>query len=53
MLAEDAERPEQVGRRAQSRTGEARMRESSVGAEWLGELVKRAIVAVEKPWWTT
>lgn len=55
MLAEAVEGPELVGRRAQSPTGESRMRiESySVGADRLGVLVKKAMFAGGKPWWTT
>lgn len=55
MLAEAVERPELVGRRARSPTGESRMRVISYsdGAERLGVLVKKAMVAGEKPWWTT
>jgi hypothetical protein len=55
VLAEVVERPELVGRRAQSPTGAMRMRVDSylIGAERLGVLVKKAIFAGGKPWWTT
>lgn len=55
MLAEAVGRPEQVDRRAQSPSEEARMRVDSysIGAERLGELVKKAMVTGGKPWWTT
>lgn len=55
MLAEAVGRPELVGRRAQSPSEEVRMRidSYSMGAERLGVLVKKAMVSVEKPWWTT
>jgi len=54
VLAEAVERPELVGRRAQSPSVGVRIRmiAYSDGAERLGELVKKAIVG-EKPWWTT
>jgi hypothetical protein len=55
VLAEVVERPELVDRRAQSPAGDARRRVDSylVGAERLGMLVKKAIFAGRKPWWTT
>lgn len=55
MLAEAVGRPELVDRRAQSPSEEVRMRVDSysIGAERLGVLVKKAMVSVEKPWWTT
>jgi hypothetical protein len=55
VLAEAVERPELVDRRAQSLTGALRRRVDSylIGAERLGVLVKKAIVAGRKPWWTT
>jgi hypothetical protein len=54
VLAEAVGRPELVDRRARSPTVE-RMRVDSylIGAEWLGVLVKKAIFAGGKPWWTT
>jgi hypothetical protein len=54
VLAEAVERPELVDRRARSPT-EARRRVDSylIGAERLGVLVKKAIFAGGKPWWTT
>jgi hypothetical protein len=55
VLAEAVERPELVDRRAQSLTGELRRRDDSylIGAERLGVLVKKAMIAGRKPWWTT
>ena len=55
MLAEAVGRPELAGRRARSPSEEARMRvmSYSVVAERRGELVKKAMLTVEKPWWTT
>jgi len=55
VLAEAVERPELVDRRAQSPTGAMGMRVDSylIGAERLGVLVKKAIFAEGKPWWTT
>ena len=55
MLAEAVERPELVGSRARSPSAGARRRVDSylVGAERLGELVEKAMVAGKKPWWTT
>jgi hypothetical protein len=51
VLAEAAGRPELVGRRARSPSEGVRMFGSySVGADGLGELVKKAMVAGEKPW---
>lgn len=55
MHAVVAERPDLAGRKAQSRFAEARNRygTAEVDAVRLGELVRGAMVAVEKPWWTT
>lgn len=55
MLAVAEEGPELVDRRAQSPTGELRRRAESysIGAERLGVLVKKAMFAGRKPWWTT
>jgi hypothetical protein len=55
VLAEAVERPELVDRRARSPTVGVRMRVDSylMGAERLGVLVKKAIFAGRKPWWTT
>jgi hypothetical protein len=55
VLAEAVERPELVDRRARSPTGDERRRVDSylIGAERLGVLVKKAIFAGGKPWWTT
>lgn len=52
MLAEVVGMPERVDRRAQSPSEEGRMRVDSysVGAERLGELVKKAMLTVGKPW---
>ena len=52
MLAEAVEMAAWVGRKAQSLSVEGRMRIDSycVGAAGLGELVKKAMLSVGKPW---
>jgi len=55
VLAEAVGRPELVDRKARSPSEEGRMRidSYSMGAERLGELVKKAMLTAGKPWWTT
>lgn len=55
MLAEADERPELVDRRGQSPADDARMRVDSYSmvAERRWELVRKAMLTVGKPWWTT
>lgn len=55
MLAEAVEGPERVGRRAQSPSVDERMEVDSYSmvAERREELVRKAMLTVGKPWWTT